>query len=101
VNLKLLTHISLRKSFKKKSDDFSNRAIRVIFFYIIQKGIASIWSSPTGKNQQKNSHDREGELFRGEMALIFGDMRNSTVIAETDIETFSLFKNDFNAAAAR
>jgi len=90
-----LASFIFKKSYKKKAIIFK-QGDKGDFFYIIFKGTVSIWSSLKGKSKQCIATLSMGEYF-GEMALVFGDPRNSTVVADSDVDLFVLFKNDFNA----
>lgn len=86
----------MKKSFKKRSTVFK-QGDKGDFFYIIYSGTVSIFSSMKGKSKQKIATLGSGEYF-GEMALVYGDPRNSTVVVDdNDVNMFILFKNDFNS----
>lgn len=90
-----LTNYIFKKTFKKKSV-ICKQGDKGDFFYLMYKGTVSIWSSLKGAKKTLIATLNQGQYF-GEMSLISGDTRNATIIADTDIELFLLFRNDFNA----
>jgi CRP-like cAMP-binding protein len=64
-------------------------------FYVIKSGTIKIVDrEKLGAEQEP--HLKSGEFF-GEVALMTGEPRNATVIAETDAELYSLGKAEFAA----
>jgi CRP-like cAMP-binding protein len=89
-----LSEYIYKKIFPKKSVIFK-QGDAGDFFYILYKGTASVWSSEKSGAKHLIAQLQPGDYF-GEIALIANDLRNSTIICDTDIEAFLLFKNDFN-----
>ena len=90
-----LTNYIFKKAFKKKSV-ICKQGDKGDFFYIIYKGTVSIWSSLKGAKKTCIATLSEGQ-YLGEISLISGEPRNATIIADTDVELFLLFRNDFTA----
>jgi len=65
-------------------------------FYIVYKGTVSVWASREDKNEQLIAKLKPGSYF-GESALVSGEPRNATAIADSRAELFVLLKNDFSA----
>jgi putative ABC transport system ATP-binding protein len=65
-------------------------------FYIVREGSADVYrENPGGRDLVARL--KEGEFF-GETALITGEPRNATVVADTDIDLYTLDRVEFRAA---
>ncbi|MEW6039906.1 MAG: cyclic nucleotide-binding domain-containing protein [Elusimicrobiota bacterium] len=64
------------------------------FFFIIGQGTVSVWATEQGKPMQKIAELNSCDYF-GEIALLTGQTRNATVIAETPCHLFMIYRNDF------
>jgi len=67
--------------------------------FLIRKGDVSVYRA-MNKNEELISLLAEGNFF-GEMALVLGEPRNATVIANDDCELLKIDKNDFDSIIAR
>ncbi|MBA3065907.1 cyclic nucleotide-binding domain-containing protein [bacterium] len=90
-----LTSCTLKKHFHKKTAIF-NQGDKGEYFYIVYDGTVSIWASKEGGEKKRIAKLNPGGYF-GESALISGEPRNATAIADTKVDLFILSKNDFNA----
>jgi putative ABC transport system ATP-binding protein len=63
-------------------------------FYIVRSGVVDVYQS-----DRHTAELKEADFF-GEAALITGAPRNATVIAKTDVDVYTLSKDDFKAAIA-
>ena len=66
-------------------------------FYLIRRGSVEVLTGMETPAQQQIAVLKEGEFF-GERALITGEPRNATVLANTDVEAYTLDAADFQAA---
>lgn len=68
-------------------------------FYMISVGRCTVWIKKGG--QMAKVADLGPENYFGERALITEEPRAATVRAETQVELFVLYKNDFNSILMR
>jgi len=62
--------------------------------FLVQKGSGIVFIEKDSKRHQV-AKIKEGEII-GEMAILTGEVRNASVIAETDMELWSIEKNKFD-----
>lgn len=63
--------------------------------YLIQKGKGSVFVEKKGV-RHRISRVKQGEIM-GEMALLTGELRSASVVADTDMELWSIEKDKFDA----
>ncbi len=84
---------SLRKKRAKKGEEIIRQGEIGDKFYLISSGEVSV-NVKKGLGRKKVASLGDGDFF-GEMALVTELPRTATIIAETPVELFVLYKRDF------